>query len=184
MSIQQTEDILKRLKSDDRDALKDLFQGFYQPVCQAINRFVRDHATTEDLAQEVFLRFWEKRHTIEVTSSLAAYLRRMAINEALGYLRRNKRYEEDEFDPSLEPGEDASAEAHYLHSELEQSIKEAIDTLPPKCRAVFQLSRFEELTYNEIAGQMGISVKTVENQMGKALKILRERLQGYLNVFL
>lgn len=184
MSIQQTEDILKRLKSDDRDALKDLFQGFYQPVCQAINRFIRDHATTEDLAQEVFLRFWEKRHTIEVTSSLSAYLRRMAINEALGYLRRNKRYEEDEFDPSLEPGEDASAEAHFLHAELEQSIKEAIDTLPPKCRAVFQLSRFEELTYNEIAGQMGISVKTVENQMGKALKILRERLQGYLNVLL
>ena len=108
----------------------------------------------------------------------------MAINEALGYLRRNKRYQEDEFDLSLEPGEGPSAEAHYLHLELEQNVKDAIDTLPPKCRAVFQLSRFEELTYNEIADQMGISVKTVENQMGKALKILRERLRGYLNLFL
>ncbi|MCB0568534.1 MAG: RNA polymerase sigma-70 factor [Phaeodactylibacter sp.] len=184
MSIQQTEDILKRLKSDDRSALKDLFQSYYQPVCQAINRFIRDPGTTEDLAQEVFLRFWEKRHSIEVSSSLPAYLRRMAINEALGYLRRNKRYEEDEFDPSMEPGEEASAEGQYLHTELEQSVRNAIDTLPPKCRAVFQLSRFEELTYNEIADQMGISVKTVENQMGKALRLLRERLQGYLNILL
>ena len=184
MSIERTQNILTRLKSDDRSALKDLFQDHYRPVCQAISRFIRDHSTTEDLAQEVFLRFWEKRQTIEVTSSLSAYLRRMAINEALGYLRRNKRYEEDELDPNLEPGEDPSAEAHYLHSELEQSVKDAIDTLPPKCRAVFQLSRYEELTYNEIANQMGISVKTVENQMGKALRILRERLQGYLHLLL
>ena len=184
MSTQRAENILTRLKSDDRAALKDLFQEHYPLVCQAIHRFIRDHATTEDLAQEVFLRFWEKRHSIEVTSSLPAYLRRMAINEALGYLRRSKRYEEDEFTPENEAGTHASAEETYLHSELQESVTAAINTLPPKCRTVFQLSRYEELTYREIADQMGISVKTVENQMGKALKILRERLQGYLHFLL
>ena len=102
MSTERAEDILTRLKSDDRAALKDLFQEHYPLVCQSIHRFIRDHATTEDLAQEVFLRFWEKRHSINVTSSLPAYLRRMAMNEALGHLRRNKRYEEDEFIPENE----------------------------------------------------------------------------------
>ncbi len=184
MSEENTNDILTRLKSNDRTALKELFQEYYPMACQAIQRFIRDQGTTEDLAQEVFLRFWEKRHSIEINSSLSAYLRRMAINEALGYLRRNKRYEEDEFQPEMEAGTEASAEQQYLHAELEENIREAINTLPPKCRAVFQLSRFEELTYKEIAEQMGISVKTVENQMGKALKILRQRLQGYLNVTL
>ena len=183
MSTKRAEDILNRLKSDDRAALKDLFQEHYSLVCQSIHRFIRDHATTEDLAQEVFLRFWEKRHSIQVTSSLPAYLRRMAMNEALGYLRRNKRYEEDEFVPENETETGPSAEEAYLHEELQESVAAAINSLPPKCRTVFQLSRYEELTYKEIADQMGISVKTVENQMGKALKILRERLQGYLHLF-
>jgi RNA polymerase sigma-70 factor (ECF subfamily) len=180
MTKEQTEDILTRLKRDDRTALKDLFQHQYPLVCQAIWRFVPDRARAEDLAQEVFLRFWEKRAQIEVNSSLPAYLRRMAINEALGYLRRHKHYEEAAFEPQHETGMGSSAEEHYLHGELEERIKQVIDTLPPKCRAVFQLSRFEELTYNEIANQMGISVKTVENQMGKALKLMRERLLPYL----
>ena len=184
MSTERAEDILTRLKSDDRAALKDLFQEHYPLVCQSIHRFIRDHATTEDLAQEVFLRFWEKRHSINVTSSLPAYLRRMAMNEALGHLRRNKRYEEDEFIPENETETGPSAEESFLHGELQESVTAAINTLPPKCRTVFQLSRFEELTYKEIADQMGISVKTVENQMGKALKILRERLRGYLHFFL
>lgn len=181
MTKEQTEDILTRLKRDDQTALKDLFQYQYPTVCQAIYRFVQDQARAEDLAQELFLRFWEKRHQIEVNSSLPAYLRRMAINEALGYLRRHKHYEETEFEPQFEPGAGSSAEESYLQGELEERIKAAIDTLPPKCRAVFQLSRFEELTYNEIANQMGISIKTVENQMGKALKLLRERLKVYLH---
>ena len=184
MSTERAEDILTRLKSDDRAALKDLFQEHYPLVCQSIHRFIRDHATTEDLAQEVFLRFWEKRHSINVTSSLPAYLRRMAMTEALGHLRRNKRYEEDEFIPENETETGPSAEESFLHGELQERVAAAINTLPPKCRTVFQLSRFEELTYKEIADQMGISVKTVENQMGKALKILRERLRGYLHLFL
>ena len=180
MTKEQTEDILTRLKRDDRTALKDLFQHQYPPVCQVIWRFVPDRALAEDLAQEVFLRFWEKRAQIEVNSSLPAYLRRMAINEALAYLRRHKHYEETEFEPQFESASGQSVEDRYLHGELEEHIKQAIATLPPKCRAVFQLSRFEELTYNEIANQMGISVKTVENQMGKALKLMRERLLPYL----
>jgi len=176
--------LLDRLKADDRSALRDMFKHHYSMVCQAIFRFVRDESTAEDLAQEVFLRFWEKRHSIDVASSLPAYLRRMAVNEGLGYLRKMKRWDQDGLEPGLEAGDERSGEEHFLQGELEDNITSAINGLPPRCRAVFQLSRFEELTYQEIADQMGISVKTVEHQMGKALKVLRERLRHYLHLLL
>lgn len=153
-------------------------------VCQSIYRFVPDTSTTEDLAQEVFLRFWEKRHKIEINSSVGAYIRRMAINEGLGYLRRNKRWQQEAFEPEHEPGVDHSAEEQFLHQEMKTRITTAINQLPPKCRMVFQLSRYEELTYREIADQMDISVKTVEHQMGKALRVLRGKLQQYLQLIL
>lgn len=178
------DDLLARLKSGERDALRQLFEAQYERVCQAIYRLVPDRSTSEDLAQEVFLRFWDKRERITITSSLPAYLRRMAINEALGYLRRQKRWEQDE--PSLDTlaGTEASAEEQYLDAELKAQLNTAINELPPKCRAVFQLSRHEGLAYKEIAEQMGISIKTVENQMGKALRVLRQRMSGYLNVMI
>jgi RNA polymerase sigma-70 factor (ECF subfamily) len=183
MVSEQAEDILARMKLDDRTALKELFEAYYPMVCQAIRRFVQDHATCEDLAQEVFLRFWQKRQKIQVTSSLSAYLRRMAVNEALAYHRRNKRYQEEEFLPGMEKDAVPGADEQYLHTELAGHISSAIDTLPPKCRTVFQLSRFEELSYKEIAEKMNISVKTVENQMSKALKTLRVQLRNYLHLF-
>jgi RNA polymerase sigma-70 factor (ECF subfamily) len=147
-------------------------------VCSA-----RDQATLlEDLAQEVFFRFWQKRHQIEITASLDAYLRRMAVNEGLAYLRSRKYFTEEIEPHSAHFSDTNNAEDRYLHAELEQNIRSAIDVLPPKCRMVFQLSRYEEMSYQEIANQMGISIKTVENQMGKALKVLRHELQGYLHI--
>lgn len=184
MQIEKLDDILTRLRANDKSVLKELFQAYYPSVCKTIHRFIRDKNLVEDLAQEVFLRFWQKRQKLNITSSVKAYLHRMAVNEALAYLRKNKRYQEEEFTPAIASGEEAGAEEQYLYSELEDHIKAAINSLPPKCRTVFQLSRFEELTYKEIAEKMDISVKTVENQMGKALKVLRKKLQSYLHIFL
>lgn len=177
-------DIIDRLKANDRTALRDVFKSEYLSVCKTINRFIRDKNLVEDLAQEVFLRLWDKRDKINITSSLSAYIRRMAINEALGYLRKNKKFEEEEIQPDISLGHDHSGEDDYLYGELKGNIMAAIDSLPPKCKAVFKLSRFEEMTYQEIADQMGISIKTVENQMGKALKVLRSKLQNYLTMIL
>lgn len=172
-----------RLKADDKSALKTLFQAYYAYVCSNIFRIVKDRVLVEDLAQEVFLRFWQKRHQIEVNSSLKAYLRRMAINEGLAYLRKQKVFKE-EIDQDTMAGVTPGGEKQYLQVELEDHIRLAIDRLPPRCRTVFQLSRFEELPYKEIAKHMDISVKTVENQMGKALKFLRKELKNYLHFLL
>ena len=168
------------MQSDDKSVLKDIFQQFYAPVCAAIHRYIRDKNLVEDLAQNVFIRLWEKRHQINITSSLGAYLRRMAINEALGHLRKNKNIQIEEITPITPQKETENTEDIYLHQELQQQITLAINALPPKCRMIFQLSRYEDLTYREIAEKLEISIKTVENQMGKALRVLRERMKSYL----
>ena len=180
MPDEKLEHILTRLRSDDRSALQHIFQLCYPIVVKAIHRFIQDRNLVEDLSQEVFLRFWNKRHQIQVKSSLQAYLRRMAINEALGYLRSKKNHSTDEFTLESIKETDSSAEEQYLYGELKDNINQAIDSLPPKCKIIFKMSRFDEMTYKEIAEALGISIKTVENQMGKALRLLRGKLKSYL----
>ncbi len=162
-------------------ALKELFEAHYKDVCAAIHRFVGERGMTEDLAQQVFIRFWEKRHQIEISTSPGAYLHRMAVNEALAWLRSKKNLQPEEITPATPLNPAADGEDVFLQNELSEQINTAIGMLPPRCRAVFQLSRFEELSYQEIAERMDISVKTVEHQMGKALRVLREHLKCYLN---
>lgn len=173
-------DLTTRLQANDRAALRELFDAHYPSVCGAIHRFVGERGITEDLAQQVFIRFWEKRAKINITSSPGAYLHRMAVNEALAFLRSKKNRSPEEITATtpLPPAPDV--EQDILQNELQDQIVRAVDSLPPRCRAVFQLSRFEEKSYQEIADELGISVKTVEHQIGKALRVLRERLKPYL----
>jgi RNA polymerase sigma-70 factor (ECF subfamily) len=174
----QSKELLDRIKGNDQFALKQLFQQHYAGVAQAIYRLVKERNLAEDLAQNVFIRFWEKREQLQVNSSLKAYLHRMAVNEALAHLRKIHRLDPREEVPDT--ATETSGEDQFLQEELKDHIRAAIDTLPPRCRLIFQLSRFEELTYKEIAEKLEVSIKTVENQMGKALRLLRERLHGYL----
>ncbi|MEM1217152.1 MAG: RNA polymerase sigma-70 factor [Bacteroidota bacterium] len=178
------QDWLTRIRSGDQRALQAVFDQQYEAVCRAIFRFVQDPGLSEDLAQEVFVRFWDKRNNIQIDSNLSAYLRRMAVNEALGYLRKKSRFVADELPLHLPGKQAASADEALANQELSQRIQHAVASLPPRCRAVFQLSRFEDKTYQQIATHLDISPKTVENQMGKALRILREKLGDYLTILL
>lgn len=178
-------EILKLLKADDPGTVKQLFYQFYPFLCNAVFRILKDKALAEDLAQDTFFKFWEKRETINIQTSLKAYLRRMAVNEALYYLRKNKKFQKaDGVEPSDLGVTTDTVEEQLLHQELEEKIGAAIKTLPPRCQEVFRLSRFEDLSYKEIAAKLEISIKTVENQMGKALKILRAALKDYMHFFL
>jgi len=105
-------------------------------------------------------------------------LNKMGVNEALAHLRKKNIFNEEVEEKHMDKQAD-SVEDYYLQGELKIAITQAVNQLPPKCRAIFQMSRFEELTYKEIAAKLEISVKTVENQMGKALRVLRERLANY-----
>lgn len=179
------QEILKLLKADNPETVKQLFYQFYPFLCNTIFRILKDKALAEDLAQDTFFKFWDKRASIDIQTSLKAYLRRMAVNEALYYLRKNKKFQKDsEVEPSDLGGSTNTVEDQLLQQELEDKIAAAIKTLPPRCQEVFRLSRFEDKSYKEIAAKLEISIKTVENQMGKALKILRAALREYMHFFL
>lgn len=175
--------LLQGLKADDAAALKVIFQTYYAMVYRVIYRLVSEQALAEDLAQDVFVRFWEKRHKIEIQGVLEAYIRRMAVNEALGHIRKNKKYSFEEITESHSESA-ISSEDLFLDKELKSKVHQAIETLPPKCRAVFMLSRFEDLSHKEISKELNISTKTVENQITKALKVLKKALKNYLGALL
>jgi RNA polymerase sigma-70 factor (ECF subfamily) len=168
------------MQSGDRAAFKAIFSGHYQDVCRTIRRYIVDPGLTEDLAQEVFVRLWQKRERLNITSNLPAYLRRMAVNEALAHLRKKTRFQADELPIHLPGLVAAHADEQLAANELQTRINTVVESLPGRCRLVFQLSRYEDLSNREIAEQLEISVKTVENQMTKALRTMREGLADYL----
>ena len=164
--------------------MEALFQGYYAPLATAVVRIVRDRDVAEDLVQDVLARVWHNRASIELTTSWRAYLHRAALNAALRHQQRAAR--SVAFDKAVgvtvpepaTPFHDTLADMH--HRETSAAVTAALAHLPPECRRVFELSRFEEMSYREIAEALTISPKTVENQMGKALRILRQQLSGVL----
>lgn len=173
--------LLEALQNGQEAALDTLFREHYAYLCQTVYRVLPDRVLAEDLVQEVFYDLWRKRQKLNVPQNWRAYLRRSAINRTLNYIRDQKMIVDDEtalpFDMS---SQEAGAEQLLEADELKVEIAQAIDELPERCRLVFGLSRFELLSNKEIAEQLNISVKTVENQMTKALKLLRIRLSEHL----
>lgn len=174
-----------RLQGGDHAALQTIFASHYQLVWQTVLRMVQDASLADDLAQNVFVRLWEKRNSIQINTSPPAYLKRMAINEALMHLRKQKNWQLEELDvPHQESDSQVRSDHSVQYQQLEDAVQAAIQSLPERCRLVFHLSRYEELSYAEIAREMDISIKTVEHQMGKALKVMREKLQPFLSLLL
>jgi len=174
------ENLLALLAQDSERAMELIFRQYYIFVCRSITRILPNGHIAEDLAQDVFHDLWKKRDTLVIKSSLTAYLRRAAVNKTLNFIRDRKIKWDDE--PALETMTSAvpNARQNLEEQELRKLIDRTIDGLPERCRLVFTLSRFEEMTYQEIANELGISIKTVENQMSKALRILKTVLAPLL----
>lgn len=147
-------------------------------------QYIKDLDTAREIAQEAFIALWEKREQIDMNRSVRSYLSSSIHNKCLNVLREQKK-----FDRSLLAFEGLSEKAADVafsgeHRETEALISAAIEELPEKCREIFRLSRFENLKYQQIADQLGISVKTVEAQMSKALQHMRARLADHLPALL
>ncbi len=156
-----------------------LFRQMYTPLCRKVFRILKDQEASEDLVQDVFVRLWEKRSEINIQIGIQPYLYRAVANAAFNYLKKDRSLEE--FDSDIHESTDHMDSQLQLESqETAQRIHSVIDALPPGCKTIFVLSREDGLSYKEIAETLNISIKTVENQMSKALKILREKLSPYL----
>lgn len=162
-----------------------IFRSYYQSLCNYAHTFLNDPDEAEEVVQSSFITIWEKRHTLDITISLKAYLYRAVRNTCLNVIKHEKVKQKHAAHEAVMQMHGAESTAQsVLSGELETKIFEAMQHLPQQCRLVFKLSRFEDLKYGEIAEQLNISIKTVENQMGKALKIMREQLRDYLPLIL
>lgn len=161
------------------------FKTYYQPLCNYAYSFVQDREEAEEIVQSTFMSVWEKKEAIEIKTSLKSYLYTMVRNASLNVIKHQKVKQKHAVEEvAVASSSIESVSHHILSQELEARILAALEKLPEQCRLIFKLSRFEELKYAEIADQLNLSVKTVENQMGKALKIMREQLREYLPLIL
>lgn len=157
---------------------KQLFEQYYNPLCNFANAILYDSTKAEDAVQDVFVKMWQKKDALEDLEHLKSYLFRATKNKCIEYLRKlkldQKLSEESarQLEVSSTINTDDEADKYLLKEKLFNSIRQ----LPPKCRDVFTMSKINGLTYNEIAEELGISAKTVENQMGRALRLLREMM--------
>lgn len=175
----------RAIKEGNQIAFEMIFKTYYKLLCHYAHSFLNDKNEAEEVVQTTFIKIWEKKNELSVQSSLKAYLYSMVRNGCLNVIKHEKvkqlhaKWHVQETERSRE-----LVEEKVLSNDLESKIYLAMKALPEQCRLVFQLSRFEELKYQEIADQLQISVKTVENQMGKALKIMRVQLKEYLPLYL
>lgn len=184
MELTVTE-LFELTKEGDRGAYERLFRMYYTPLVRFARDIVKDTDTAEDLVQEVFVKVWERKAAIEIKTSVMAYLYMAVKNHCLNKLKAEQRHAfmEDGLADDLRISTNHTDEQSDT-IKLAQHIQDAIEKLPPRCALIFKMSRFEEKTYKEIADALELSVKTVENQMGKALHLLRQHLTPYLKIVL
>ena len=175
---------IEKIRIGDVDTFELLFRQYYQPLSQFIYRFVQDQNVAEDIIQDIFLHVWKKRKNLKSHHNIKSYLFTVAKNKSLKYLRHVKikdRYKINHIQPDIEEN---STDNICNYNELQQEIERSIQDLPLKCRIIFCMNRFDNLTYLEIAEIQGISIKTVETHMSRALKFLQKRLGHILPIIL
>jgi RNA polymerase sigma-70 factor, ECF subfamily len=174
-------DLIERLRDSDGEALRELFEKYQPLLFRGIAYVLQDVDAADDIVQETFLRVWSHRTALDPRLPILGYLLRVSRNLALDAAKHRavERNLQEEIPPRLHPSEsDPMDELH--HRMLEEKVAEVIRTkMPVKCREVYLLSRLENMSNAEISRQLGISVKTVENQITRGGKILRRRLRGY-----
>ncbi|MGQ0764307.1 MAG: RNA polymerase sigma-70 factor [Gemmatimonadota bacterium] len=174
-------ELIARIRGGDERALEEVFRAHYAAMCSVVRRIVFAPDVAEELVQDVFFKLWARRESMTEIDSLRTYLYRAARNTALNHLRR-KRLENAHEQKEASKGEPASVESTddaAAAADLADAVRAAVEKLPERCREIFLMSRDGGLTYGQIATELGISIKTVETQMGRALRSLRLSLERF-----
>ncbi len=171
------------LKNDNEAAFERLFHKYYAPLCLFASHYLHDDQLAEEIVQDVFVKIWANRKQIDIGTSVKNYLFHFVRNRCLNQLAHQKVKKQHDHKIRSETGTEDSPETYFLEVGLQAKIEESIASLPEKRREIFLLSREKGLSYQQIAEHLNISVKTVETQMGLALKQLRQMLKDYKDAF-
>jgi RNA polymerase sigma-70 factor (ECF subfamily) len=176
--------LLQLLKADNEKAFKELYTRYWKPIFEAAYYRLANREIAKELVQNIFLRIWEKRHSIQITN-LQSYLLTAVRNSVINYIEStlvHKKYLQHVIQTTA--GTNQEVEATVNFHELSQAIEKGIALLPEKTRHVFRLSRFDQLSIREIAASLNISEKAVEYHITQSLKTLRLYLKDYLDIAL
>ena len=170
-------EIIRRIRQGDIEQFESLFRSSYVSLVRYSKTLIKDHDTAEEIVQDLFFRLWQDKEKLKIESSLNGYLFRSVHNRCLHFIEHNRvvdRYAEEMSYRQPEKQESPSDILQY--SELQARIAKILERLPERCGQIFYMSRFEGLKYSEIAEKLSVSVKTVESNMGRALKEFRKEL--------
>lgn len=173
-------ELARRIKQGDHEAFRAFFEAHHEALFRFLMSKGIEEATAEDLIQQAFILIWEKRDGIEPDRSLRAYLFRIAYTRMLNHIRDHSKFDTGEAVPQSKTRQ--TPEDYAQHGELTEAVENAIDSMPEKRRMVFEFCFMQEFTYRETAETLEISVKTVENHMGLALKDIRSALKEFRDI--
>ncbi|WP_027137975.1 RNA polymerase sigma factor [Gaetbulibacter saemankumensis] len=178
--------LLDAVRKGDRQVYKEIYLTYYPELCDYIRSYTNDAQAAEDIVQNVLLKFWINRKDLQLHTSLKGFLFKSAYYAFMDAYRKKKRINEKLEAIRYDMVNEISEEDHDITERRLKALKEAVDELPPKCKEVFVLSKFDGLKYKEIAEKLDLSINTVENQIGKAFKTLRSKMRDnrYLNFFI
>jgi RNA polymerase sigma-70 factor (ECF subfamily) len=182
----QEEFTILRLKAGDEQAFELLYYKYFRKLCAFTNKYLNDYEATQEVVQEVFFAVWKNRNSLNTDKSIIPYLFQLAKNKSLNVLRHSQ--VEDKYQDVIKAaylqGDYIDSHDSLLAKEIEIKTQEVLDRLPEQCRKIFILSRQQGKKHKEIAEELNISKKTVETQIGRALKVFRKELKEYLTTFL
>lgn len=180
--------LFEKLRMGDEAAFKVIYNKYVPRLYYFVHEYIPQGDIVENIIQDTLMTLWDKKATLADNTNLSAYLFTVAKNNCL-YKLRDLKYREKLYDSTdigiLEMNANLDAlvsldTSSFTFQEIEQIIKNTLEILTPQCRVVFQLSRFEDKKYKEIAEELNISVKAVEGHISKALKVFRTNLKNYL----
>jgi RNA polymerase sigma-70 factor (ECF subfamily) len=176
-SMLRDTDITWRIRNGDIGQFESLFRSSYVSLVRYAKTLIKDHDTAEEIVQDLFFRLWQDKEKLNIESSLNGYLFRSVHNKCLHYIEHNKVVERHAEEMLYHQSESQETPSDILnYKELQEKIASILERLPERCGKIFTMSRFEGLKYSEIAEKLSVSIKTVEANMGRALKEFRKEL--------
>lgn len=174
---------INQLNFNSEASFRVLFDTYYEALHRYAFTFFNDNDEAEDIVQNVFIHFWENRMKVEIHTSARALLYKSVYNASLNRIKHLS-LKTKHANEAMYTQEKSYQQQNLDQKELTNKLNQALESLPEQCRRIFEMSRFQQLKYQEIADQLNLSIKTIENQMGKALKIMRTELKDYLPIIL
>jgi len=181
MSITDLE-LIERVQKGDEKAFETLFRTYYHSLCLFAHKILKDHEVAEEIVQDIYYYMWEKRESLELTTSVKSYLFKSVYNNSLKYIRHQKIVKNYETKVGKEDQPFDLQDNHAEIGEIMHIIKLTLENVPERTREIFELNRNEGLKYQEISDKLSISIKTVEAHMTSVLKLFRENLKDYMMI--